>query len=1100
MKKYLLLLLAIIIPEVTFALEKDFYTYNSITETADAFNRIALIFGDATYNGLFAGLAVAGFMLGGLVLYVRGLMGQKVNPLGYVVPLLIGVMVYQAFILPKGKVHVYDQTRNAYQVVNNVPDGIIFLAWGLNTIERAIISVVDTNTANIFAKYETQAGGVAFKLISNATSQYKDANDSYLTKSLVKYYEDCGSIALANESVSANELRRGTEDIQATLAKMKSDSVKTIYYSEADKTGSIKTCTDAWTSINTALNTASTLEDVQKNMCKTGGYNPSVAPEFNACKTLMSNATQLYGIVGGTDTQFVKNMYLADVMLQAALDGNTDVAQKQLANRNIMLQSAGISNTLNEWMPRIRGFMFTVILGMIPIVMLFAVTPLFTRSLFLLLSLLVWYTTWSVMDVVLHESAHDVAMRSFEQLSNFKMGLDAIWLSPESSVSSMGVFGQARTIAFVLAGIITSGLFKMTAGSGMASAANQGLNRMTDTAAQTAHTMGTPEGVGQHINQVSSGLASTAVYGNHGMNSMVASSAWGDSVNINRSNYEASSRGPGQNMFDHSQTFGAAQSGANVGKANALKTWGNMNGVTSNEGLARMQQGLDTIGSSRDIMGTESYKSSLKRHGFDVSTPEKFMESAAFSEHYNNYDRISQANSTAQKVDMLQGMLYDKGLDFDKNTISDLYTKFEHGQSMQAIKAHDASGDSFIGTGAISMRKHAKETIGEHDAIKAQGQDPDHIHSQSGKMQGFSAIGNEAALQAMSEQSYIDAAKTHKMWDMATSETRQSIANDYFDGDLATAGRAMTSTQPNEELARYLQMSHVAESLYDNNMSQAIISASNTDQRVVVDSDRLMASIEENPNLFDFNRDQLNTIKNSDAVELHWGFNANTGTTANVSAYTGSRAEHSQSSSVDLHNERKSGDIFNADTLSDMLRNPTASNQEMFQDLLGKAYTEEHTQTQLINAMEELYSRQVTATSTDTTTLSGNFSVGAEGGLSTGRDKIPLNAGVNGSLGGVISQDYQDASHYNINYRNAETTFEQLDAKVRGYANESGDTNQEKKDIYAKTMVQQLSAFDDSYSNMISREAKDESDGNETRRLNEKAIDKPTNSGKIQRD
>ena len=64
MLRYVLVGLAFGIPDSVLALDRDFYTYNSIVETEDAFRRIALVFNDGKYAGLFAVVAIFGVLVG----------------------------------------------------------------------------------------------------------------------------------------------------------------------------------------------------------------------------------------------------------------------------------------------------------------------------------------------------------------------------------------------------------------------------------------------------------------------------------------------------------------------------------------------------------------------------------------------------------------------------------------------------------------------------------------------------------------------------------------------------------------------------------------------------------------------------------------------------------------------------------------------------------------------------------------------------------------------------------------------------------------------------------------------------------------------------
>ncbi len=109
---WLLLVLALLLPGTAAAADMDFYTWNAFDETVAAFQRVALVLRDPGFTVFVMVFAVAGILIGGLLVGIKGLKGQQVNPVGFLIPALIGVALFRAFIWPTGTLFVYDPVRN----------------------------------------------------------------------------------------------------------------------------------------------------------------------------------------------------------------------------------------------------------------------------------------------------------------------------------------------------------------------------------------------------------------------------------------------------------------------------------------------------------------------------------------------------------------------------------------------------------------------------------------------------------------------------------------------------------------------------------------------------------------------------------------------------------------------------------------------------------------------------------------------------------------------------------------------------------------------------------------------------------------------------
>jgi hypothetical protein len=166
MRRLLWYLLSLaLLPGTAAAADMDFYTWNAFEETVAAFQRVALVLRDPAFAVFVMVFAVAGVLIGGLLVGVKGIKGQQVNPVGFLIPALIGVALFRAFIWPTGTLFIYDPVRNDTAAVGDVPDAVVIMAGLLNKVERGVREIVETASADPAAE---RAGALRYSLVLNA--------------------------------------------------------------------------------------------------------------------------------------------------------------------------------------------------------------------------------------------------------------------------------------------------------------------------------------------------------------------------------------------------------------------------------------------------------------------------------------------------------------------------------------------------------------------------------------------------------------------------------------------------------------------------------------------------------------------------------------------------------------------------------------------------------------------------------------------------------------------------------------------------------------------------------------------------------------------
>jgi type IV secretory system conjugative DNA transfer VirD4/TraG family protein len=458
LKRLLLLVVAgLAWPGLANALELDYYTYNAFPETRDAFIRVALLFSDVNFLGFVFLFAVIGIVIGALMAGANGIAGARTSPLAWLFPVLIGMILFKGVVMPTGSLDIYDPTVNAFQRVDGVPDIVVLLAGGLNKIERSVVQMVDTAGGT---PYSQDAGSIDFSLINAAMGI--PISDVALDRSLSQYYADCGTIALATDSngVSKQEFLNGTDDLYTTFAKFVNPAVYTVYYAAGNDTGTSMTCADAWGNISPLLVDGSpSFKDMKNAVCKVAGFDPTDAAQAARCETELVNASAQYGVAAANSFPFLRSVTLARSVSEALSSADFSLGQRMLVDRQMMAEGFGVAQAANQWVPKLRGFMTAAVLGLVPLVLLFVVTPLAFRALSLVFGLFIWLTLWGICDSMAVVMARDAAAAGFSDIQNFHFGYDAILNSPDAAIQALGVFGKARTMAMGLATVISGALF-----------------------------------------------------------------------------------------------------------------------------------------------------------------------------------------------------------------------------------------------------------------------------------------------------------------------------------------------------------------------------------------------------------------------------------------------------------------------------------------------------------------------------------------------------------------------------------------------------------------------------------------------------------------
>jgi len=471
LKKILLLFTGLLLSPTaaSAALEREFYTWGGHDTVVSAFQRSALIFGAGDYKSLFSVLAVASLatliirIVAGVAFGSKDLHGQNYAT-GALIPWLLTIAIFSASVIPKGTLHIYDPTENKYQAVGGIPDIIVLFAGVTNSVERAFVELVSTSGDPV--GYQEQAGGKGFLGLYSITSKPLQAADGSLDTSLQGYITDCVYFETALNSAYAEELRKTSTDLITSLAKAVNPAVETVMYGAGlALNGSPMSCADAWTNLQPRLTAPDALNNNLVGICSEMGFDGSTAGGLNDCKDRLGGPVTAQIATGKTSMEFLRTAYVARVFDSVL---SSDSAGEGLANYSILNKASATMTTINGWLPTIRAVILAVTVALTPFLSLLMLTPLMPRATKFVLGSFVFLTIWGTVDAILHQFIIDYANRTYAEIRQYNLGLDAVRFFPSSTEKILSMFGLVRASGLALAATIASSVIGLGASVGAA--------------------------------------------------------------------------------------------------------------------------------------------------------------------------------------------------------------------------------------------------------------------------------------------------------------------------------------------------------------------------------------------------------------------------------------------------------------------------------------------------------------------------------------------------------------------------------------------------------------------------------------------------------
>jgi hypothetical protein len=864
----LLMFVACLAPGWAGAVDMEFYTYNAFEETVAAFQRVSLVLQSPSFTVFVLVFAVAGILVGGLVVGARGMQGRTVNPIAYLIPVVVGVALFRAFVWPTGTLFIYDPVRNATQAVGDVPDAVVLMAGTLNKIERGVVEIIETASADPDAE---RSGALRYSLILNALNA-RGTNIS-LERNLMNYYLDCGlpSMSLGFNGASQQEAERNTADLYDTFARFAHPSFSTIAYTGAGDTNVVMTCAAMWANVlNPALSGAGALSDVRDMICAKTGFDMTVAAQQARCDGELQSLGTLYGLSPSSPMPFIRSTQMAIAMTNAMRSGDISVETGALVNRQVMAEGMGVAEALDRWVPKVRGFMTAAVLGMVPLALLFVVTPLMGKALQLLAGLFLWLTLWGVADAISVSMAADAAADSFNQMQTFGFSHLSFMLSPEGAIQSLGVFGKARGMALMMATVLSYALFQFGgyAFTNMANSWQNDIQQMGESAGRTAMM---PEERAALMQRLSTSPATEATLNQYGFAAVAAGATMGPAGQAREASragsYVSSGlNGPlGMGLAPGSGAggpeMGAPPSGSAHGAAELGGAWsGATSGGGSSSGPSRPGGSLfdnyidpqTDIRAGRNIGEIESREEVAQRHGSNVldvtrestrfgdvqGTESTLAEKSTLGDLGHDaassgtqMGRVSGGRTSAQS-EIIGQIAKNEGVDSESSSAAQQFGRQERGEMIGAVRG--AHTDQYITTSQQStIRRVAEGEQMERDASAGRIGRADAIGAD------ISARGMNLALSEFGRDAQV---KGNALDRMSSAARGQEVFDSEDAGDF-TRGVAhvdVAGTQARVEMAHTMGRLLGIDTSTDEGMKRFSLSHEGANQTVTVAADPSM--------------------------------------------------------------------------------------------------------------------------------------------------------------------------------------------------------------------------------------------------------------------
>ncbi len=489
------------------AIFQEYHTYGGTAHIiADAFQKVALIVSSDAYKGLFFGIIVLSFVIGGFGVVIRGMDKLEIGAgqwIKWFMTIIFSVIIYLVFVNQTDTMFIYDETTNTTTSVGGVPDGIITIAGMANKIETGMIELFDTASMSGIT-YRDMAGGAVIGALFNLFMGDEIPLEEWTMHdriSLREYYENCviWEMYQPGATIVPNDLENPKEDCENNLACVLGkashwDGIFTTLYSQNEPQGETVTCNAAWNGtdsnnlglngrLNNFVNLEVTNNDeslLMRSVCSGAGWDITNGSHMIMCRNWLLNTINILssgqswsvhgssgGEMGSSDGlpglgNILSARIISDEILKYHIDARPGTKIAAEVSQAWTAGGMGVGIAANNYVPIMKAAIIAIFVGMLPVLMLLIPTPLFGKVLGAICGGFCFLSLWGVADAVVNSYLMEYGIHTFSKAmhgENFGVN-NVAFMAPHSMLKTLAAFGYMRTSAVMLAGAFSAILFK----------------------------------------------------------------------------------------------------------------------------------------------------------------------------------------------------------------------------------------------------------------------------------------------------------------------------------------------------------------------------------------------------------------------------------------------------------------------------------------------------------------------------------------------------------------------------------------------------------------------------------------------------------------
>ena len=370
--------------------------YGDILEAA--LNAVKMTLSTDDYKGIFK-LALLFSIIIAMISTMR--FGIKSDLLSIPKIIIFSGLVSALFITSRIDVVVTDRTTNRSVLVEDVPWAVAKPMVWFSGIEKTIGEVMEGTFTIPNSLNYTNSGFLTPLGVMDTATKWR-IRDPYLLMSVNNYIFDCVvpdiNIGYKNIATLANSQTLWSDLGDANPALV------TRIFSSTDTSGTLVTCTDAYTAISGQL-TAYIDSDAMDALGKAlGGYTAAQV------STILGSASNYLTGYTGTSSAFL----LQSIMTTQFSDTYTNYAVANGIDGRAMSYGVGkgeqtaqanmiISGVLgNRYLPVIKGVLVVILAALTPILALLMLTPMFFKVTSGYLLTMIWLGLWHIGEIILN--------------------------------------------------------------------------------------------------------------------------------------------------------------------------------------------------------------------------------------------------------------------------------------------------------------------------------------------------------------------------------------------------------------------------------------------------------------------------------------------------------------------------------------------------------------------------------------------------------------------------------------------------------------------------------------------------------------------------